>query len=385
MTNSNAPLRLLIAGGGTGGHIFPAEAVLQELASRNIEVDGLWIGQAGGREEEVARKNALPFTSVQVGKARQTGELKDRVLNIIDKGRVLIGVPQAWFKTRAFQPDVIFATGGYVSMPTALAGASHAPVLVHEQTVQIGSANKLASKRASVLAVSWNGAVEDAQRKGITAEVVNTGNPVRASLSSGDAAAGFKAFDLDPALPLLYVTGGAKGSVPVNKLISDSLPTLLEHMQIIHQTGRAAENQDADRLAELRETLPAHQKQRYVVRDFIRDELPDVFAAANLVVGRAGAGTITELSALGMPSVLVPLVPTSGNEQVRNARMLADAGAAHAIEQAETTSAELAQQIIALITDEQRLRSMSTAAKSISNPDAVANLTDELLRLAGRS
>ena len=384
MSQNQTPLRLLIAGGGTGGHIFPAEAVLQELGSRGIPVEALWIGQTGGREEEVALKHGIAFTTVQVGKARQTGGLRDRILNVIDKGRVLTGIPQGWMKVRSFKPDVIFATGGYVCMPTAIAGASFAPVLVHEQTVQIGSANKLASRRASTLAVSWEQAIEDARKKGITTNIVNTGNPVRASLGQGQAARGFAAFDLDPSLPLLYVTGGAKGSVPVNKLISDSLPKLLEHMQIVHQTGRADENLDADRLAEFRERLPAPLRDRYVVRDFIRDELADVFAAASLVVGRAGAGTITELAVLAKPSVLIPLVPTSGNEQVRNANMLADAGAAISIEQASTSSEKLAEEIIALISDQPRLQGMSEAAKSVANQNGAANLTDELLRLAGR-
>lgn len=384
MSQNIKPLRLLIAGGGTGGHIFPAEAVLQELAARDTQIDALWIGQKGGREEDVAHKLGIPFSSIQVGKARQTGELKDRILNVVDKGRVLIGLPQAWLKVRAFRPDVIFATGGYVCMPTAIAGARFAPVLVHEQTVQIGSANTLASKRASTLAVSWDEAIEDAHRKGISSRVVNTGNPVRSTLNQGDAARGLASFDLDPNLPLLYVTGGAKGSVPVNQLISDSLTMLLEHMQIIHQTGRAAENQDADRLAELRETLPAHLQKRYVVRDFIGEELPDIYAAASLVVGRAGAGTITELTALAQPAVLIPLVPTSGNEQVRNAQMLANAGAALSIEQANTSSAQLADEIIDLITDKQRLDSMAAGARSIANTNGAANLADELLKLAGR-
>jgi UDP-N-acetylglucosamine--N-acetylmuramyl-(pentapeptide) pyrophosphoryl-undecaprenol N-acetylglucosamine transferase len=375
---------MIIAGGGTGGHIFPAEAVLQELAQRNVPVEAMWIGQQGGREEEVASKLGIPFETIQVGKARQTPGWRDKLLNLVDKGRVLIGIPQAWLKVRSFRPDVIFATGGYVCMPTALAGASFAPVLVHEQTVQIGSANRMASRRASTLAVSWDQAIGDARAKGIKCQVVNTGNPVRSSLLQGDAERGFADFDLDTNLPLLYVTGGAKGSVPVNKLISDSLPHLLEHMQIIHQTGRAVENLDADRLEELRGTLPEHLRTRYVVRDFIRDELPDVFAAASLVVGRAGAGTITELAALGKPSVLIPLVPTSGNEQVRNAGMLANAGAAISVEQASTTSAALAERIIALITDKPRLEEMSAAAKSIANPNGAANITDELLKLAGR-
>ena len=121
-----------------------------------------------------------------------------------------------------------------------------------------------------------------------------------------------------------------------------------------------------------------------MVRDFIRDELPDVFAAASLVVGRAGAGTITELTYLAKPSVLIPLVPTSGNEQVRNANMLAEAGSAIAIEQASTTSDQLADEIIALISDNERLTAMSEASKSIANTRGAANLTDELLKLASR-
>lgn len=384
MPAASSPLRLIIAGGGTGGHIFPAEAVLQELAARGIAVEGLWIGETGGREEEVAKRYGLGYATIQVGKQRQTGEIRDRILNVIDKVRVLVGLPQAWFAVRSFRPDVIFATGGYVCMPTAMAGAGFAPVLVHEQTVQIGTANRWASKRASTLAVSWDQAAERARSLGIKAKILNTGNPVRASLSEGDAAAGLAAFGLHPELPLLYVTGGAKGSVPVNTLISDSLPTLLEHMQIVHQTGRAAENQDSDRLSALRETLPPALRERYVVRDFIREELPDLLAAADLVVGRAGAGTIAELATLGKPSVLIPLVPTSGDEQVRNAAMLAKAGAALSIEQAATTSAALAAEIIALIEDKDRLSAMSAAATSVATTNGAANLADELLLLAGR-
>lgn len=110
MSQNQRPFRLLIAGGGTGGHIFPAEAVLEELAARDIPVEALWIGQKGGREQDIARKLGIPFTTVQVGKARQTGAAIDRVLNLIDKGRVAIGIPQAWLKVRGFKPDVIFAT-----------------------------------------------------------------------------------------------------------------------------------------------------------------------------------------------------------------------------------------------------------------------------------
>jgi UDP-N-acetylglucosamine--N-acetylmuramyl-(pentapeptide) pyrophosphoryl-undecaprenol N-acetylglucosamine transferase len=212
--------------------------------------------------------------------------------------------------------------------------------------------------------------------------VVVTGNPVRRSLADGDAARGFERFGFDPELPRIYVTGGARGASPLNDRIGALLPDLLERCQVLHQTGPESANRDAVRLREMREEWPARLQQRYQVVEFIGAELSDVYAATSLVVGRAGAGTVSELAYLGKPSLLIPLSGTWGDEQRKNARILADAGGSTILEQSEATSDQLRRVILELLEDSERRQVMASGAFSVSHRDAVERLTDEVLKLA---
>jgi UDP-N-acetylglucosamine--N-acetylmuramyl-(pentapeptide) pyrophosphoryl-undecaprenol N-acetylglucosamine transferase len=372
-------LKILITGGGTGGHVLPAISVIEEIKRRELPAEYFWIGSSTKVEREAAERSEIPFAAVSTGKFRRYLDVK----TIPDLGRVPLGIWQARKLIRAFGPDVIFSTGGFVSVPAVVAGSRRVPVLTHEQTTTLGLATKLNARFSHRVALSYE--ATRALANGYAAKVCVTGNPVRLSLLDGDPARAFAAFGFRADLPLVYVTGGARGASPLNTRIEQLLPDLLEHCQVLHQTGpRNQDQDDATRLRRLRSTWPADLQARYHVTEFVGAELPDVYAAASLIVARAGAGTIAELALIGNPSILIPLPNTSGDEQVVNARMLGDAGAAVVIPQPEATPERLRREILDLLADEPKLRSMSAAAKSLGRPDAAARLVDELLRLAGR-
>ncbi len=368
---------MVIAGGGTGGHVLPAVAVVHELRARAVPLSCLWVGSRTGVEREAAEREDIPFAAIQTGKLRRYLSTKTAA----DAVRIPIGFGQAVRVLRWFRPDVVFSTGGFVSVPTVLAAARLAPILTHEQTATLGLATRINLRVADKLAVSYP---ESVTLAGVRQDrAVVTGNPVRATLASGNAVHGLARFQFSPELPLVYVTGGARGASPVNHRIQAELPGLLERCQILHQTGPASMNDDARTMRTLWETWPEKLQPRYFVSEFVGDELPDVYAAASLVVGRAGAGTVAELAFLGKPSILIPLPGTGGDEQVRNAAILSDAGASVVIPQDQATPERLGGEIIRLLGDPDRLRTMGDRAKAVGRPDAAARLADELLNLAG--
>lgn len=376
---SHSSLRLLIAGGGTGGHVLPAVAVIEELRRREIALAVLWIGSHGGVERAIASDHGIPFVAIQTGKLRRYASLK----TVSDAFRIPVGIGQAWRQVRRFRPDVIYSTGGAVSVPTALAGSRIAPVLTHEQTAQIGLSNRTLARVAATFAVGFEETASLARQ--IHENVVLTGNPVRASLSGGSATQGYETFGFSPELPVIYVTGGARGASPINQRIAGVLPALLNVAQIVHQTGPLSANDDLKRLIRLRASFPGELANRYVVQEFITDELADLYAITDLVIARAGAGTISELAFLGLPSILVPLPGTWGDEQRKNARVLASAGGAVYMDQSDATPERLEQEIRSLIASPERLLAMAGASEAIGRPDASSRLVDELLGLAART
>ncbi|MFN8678506.1 MAG: glycosyltransferase, partial [Thermomicrobiales bacterium] len=185
-------------------------------------------------------------------------------------------------------------------------------------------------------------------------------------------------------LPVMYVTGGARGATPLNQRVASTLTHILERWQLLHQTGPATANDDAANLNAQRAALPEHLQRRYKIVEFIRGELPDVYAAADLVIGRAGAGTVAELALVGKPAILIPLPGAGGDEQARNARVLVNAGGAVMLLQEHATPERLLEECLAILGDQDRRRQMSAAAHSVAQPDAAAKLADIVLELASR-
>jgi UDP-N-acetylglucosamine--N-acetylmuramyl-(pentapeptide) pyrophosphoryl-undecaprenol N-acetylglucosamine transferase len=371
-----ATVRLVIAGGGTGGHTQPAVAVLGALSQR-VLLEALWIGSTSGVERHAAAAAGVPFRAISTGKLRRYPSAQ----TLLDVVRVPRGILQAARVLRGFHPHVVFATGGYVSVPTVLAAAwARYPILIHEQTAATGLATRVNARFADVIALSH--AASQRSLGWVRGRVVVTGHPVRSELLRGNPRNGYRRFGLRPDLPLVYITGGASGAHAVNVVVERALPELLQRTQVVHQCGPTSFNGDYPRLRAHREALPTELATRYVVREYLEDELADVYAAAWLVVGRAGAGTVAELAALGKPAILIPLPTASGDEQTLNARVLVDAGAALLLPQRELNEARLLDAISTLLADDGQRARMAAAARRTARLDAADRLADLILDLA---
>lgn len=386
LDNSRAgerPFRLIVTGGGTGGHTYPALTAVRTLRARlageGRVLDVLWVGTAGSLEERVATGEGIPFRAVATGKVRRAANpLKMLSLaNLRDMGRVPLGVLQARRVVADFGPDVVLATGGYVAVPLGLAAKmNRRPLVVHEQTVRLGLANRMLARAATTFAVSSESTLPLLPGRARATAVV-TGNPVRPEVLTGKPDKAVEALGLrgfDRTLPTVYVTGGAQGSQQINTVVATALPWLLGQANVIHQCGPA----NVSSLRSAAALLPRELAPHYLPLGFVGPELPDVLALADVVVSRSGAGTLAELTALGKPAVLIPLASSAGNEQAHNARHLADAGAATALT-AEVTSDALLDALAPLLADPARRAAMSAAARTHGRPDAAARLTDAVL------
>ncbi|OXM44801.1 UDP-N-acetylglucosamine--N-acetylmuramyl-(pentapeptide) pyrophosphoryl-undecaprenol N-acetylglucosamine transferase [Amycolatopsis alba] len=382
------PFRLLVTGGGTGGHTYPALTALrtlqERLSDRGRTVEVLWVGNAAGLEARVTAAEGIPFQAVATGKirrARNPLKMLSRA-NLTDMARVPWGVLQARSAVARFRPDVVLATGGYVAVPVGVAArVCGRPLVVHEQTLRLGLANRVLAPFAARVAVSSESTLS--LLSGSARErAVATGNPVRAEVLAGDADRAVDTLGLqgfDRARPTVYVTGGAQGANQINELVGAILPWLLEHANVVHQCGPAS--LDAQR--EHTTALPPSLAARYLPVGFVGPELPDLFALADVVISRSGAGTIAELTALGTASVLIPLASSAGGEQAHNARHLAEQGAATALLATEVTAADLRDAVEPLLTDPQRRRAMADRARVLGRPDAADRLVDVILDAAG--
>lgn len=367
-------LRVVITGGGTGGHISPALAVAAELRSRG-PVDLHWIGSHAGFERDAAIEHDIPFYAVRTGKLRRYLSLETAV----DTLRVPAGVFEARRLLKRIRPDVIFSTGGFVSTPTVMAGRMlDIPVLTHEQTASLGLATRINARFCDVVALSFPGNSTVKTRR--NARVVVTGNPVRPTVTNGSRDSLRTLYDVPDSLPIVYVTGGAQGAQALNKVVESALHELIQDAVVIHQCGPQAGNGDYKRLVELRERLAPGVQTRYFPVERVGGELAHVYAAASLVIGRAGAGTVAELATLGIPSILVPL--PGAEEQLRNARILADAGGAIIIQQSHLTPEHLTETVRNIISDATRVADMREAARSVAATDSATRLADELVQLA---
>jgi UDP-N-acetylglucosamine--N-acetylmuramyl-(pentapeptide) pyrophosphoryl-undecaprenol N-acetylglucosamine transferase len=285
----------------------------------------------------------------------------------------------AWRLLRRLRPRVVFATGGFVALPVALAGAlARVPVVVHEQTAVPGLANRVAARVARRVAVTFP---ESAGAFPGVATVV-TGNPLRPELRGGRRSAAFERFGLDPTLPLVYVTGGAQGAHAINRAVGEALPELLAQTQCLHQSGDNPATADRAWLEARRATLSPTLIARYVVRPWVGDELADVYAAAALVVSRAGAGTVNECCQLGVPALYIPLPGARGDEQTANARLVGRAGGCSILPQPGMTPALLVERITTLLANPSRLKEMGERARTRAVPDAAERLADVLLEVA---
>lgn len=362
---------VVIAGGGTGGHTSPGLAVAAVLRAAGVEC--VWIGSTGGIEARRAPEHGIPYYAIPTGKLRRywaRENLTDLALN------VPAGMVRAFRLLRQLAPGAVFGTGGFVAVPVVIAAAvARIPIVIHEQTAAPGLANRISARFARRIAVSW----QEGASGFPAGKVVLTGNPLRPELRSGSRADAIARFGLDPGLPLVYITGGAQGATRINRVVGEALPALLEQTQVIHQCGSNAVTNDRRWLEDRRARLPAVLARRYTVMPYVGPELADVYAAASLVIARAGAGTVNECCQLGLPALYIPLPSASRDEQTANARLVERAGGCVMLRQSALKPERLLDRLRVLLADLRVLKEMGDRARALAIADADERLAQVVL------
>jgi UDP-N-acetylglucosamine--N-acetylmuramyl-(pentapeptide) pyrophosphoryl-undecaprenol N-acetylglucosamine transferase len=305
---------IAFTGGGTGGHIYPGLAVVQALRSRGFSGKILWIGSTKELDRQIVEAEGLEYRGISSGKLRRSFSLE----NLADVLRVISGYREARKILSDLRPAFLFSKGGYVSVPPCRAAASLGiPYVTHESDVSPGLATRLNAGKAEKILLSWSeGAKDFSEAWKAKTEIV--GNPVRPSLLTGDAAKARARLGIPGEMPVILCLGGSQGSLQVNRLVEALRPAFAGKAFIVHQTGR-----------ELFDSIPEPRSEAsYLALPYIGDEMRDILAAATVVTGRAGAGTVWESAALGKPMVLIPLAGNgTRGDQVENAAMVEKAGA----------------------------------------------------------
>jgi len=361
-------MRVMITGGGTGGHTSPAVAIIEELHKRDPRLLVQWVGRRGAIEERVSGAAGVPFRSVPV-EGWPRGRSLRKVWSMAKLG---LGIARALVYIKRFEPQVVVGVGGYVCIPLCYAAQKlGVPVVLHEQNKRLGMANRLLAPKAARLLLSYPDTVGEYPRE----KAMVVGNPVRAGFMNPPGRAEARArFNLDPEAPVVLVTGGSQGARSVNAAVADAA-TRLEpgSAQILWMTGRAD--------IEMGKAAAQQAGVRVEAVPFI-DDMPAACAAADLMVCRSGASSTAEIAMMGKPSILIPYPHATDNHQEQNARAFADAGAAVLLLDGECTGERLTGLIRECLGDAQRLRAMGKAASGLARPGAAEAIVEEILMLA---
>jgi UDP-N-acetylglucosamine--N-acetylmuramyl-(pentapeptide) pyrophosphoryl-undecaprenol N-acetylglucosamine transferase len=364
-------MRLLIAGGGTGGHIYPALAVARSLRARAGTPELGWLGGHRGLERDIVPPAGIPLRRLFLRSLRSAGR---DVHVVLDPVRLALSVPQALLLLVARRPAAIFTTGGYVAIPVLLAAAVlRIPSVLWDGNVVPGRSTRLVARLATVVAVSHAATGAALGRP----HTYVTGTPIR-SIADVDPDEARERFGGRPGERILLVFGGSQAVRRINDSVLGALPRLVERVRVVHVTG------DAGYAAALaaREALPTELRDRYRPFPFLHEDMTAALAAADLAVGRAGASTLAEAAAFALPTAIVPYPHASGHQRL-NAEAFAEAGAAVLIEDEALDAARLLD-VAGLLADPARHAVMSAAARELARPAAAAAVADLVLAVANR-
>ncbi|MDX9708265.1 MAG: undecaprenyldiphospho-muramoylpentapeptide beta-N-acetylglucosaminyltransferase [Trichloromonas sp.] len=350
-------MKLLLAGGGTGGHLFPAVALAQRLLANEAGSEVLFVGTAQGIEARILPELGLPLATIKIGGLVGKGLLRQLAMG----PRLLASVRQSWRILKKFRPDVVVGVGGYASGPVLLAAKLLGlPTLIHEQNAALGLTNRLLGRWVDRVCLSF----DETHCSLSSARMVVTGNPLRLGmddcppLPNGD--------------PHLLVFGGSRGARAINQAVTAMLPHLESYrgrLHILHQTG--AEDLEAVRAGYRQAGWDAAG-----VVPFI-DDMPAAYAQSHLVLCRAGATSLAELTACGRPAILIPYPHAAADHQTANAQALAARGAALMLPQSEMTPEVLAQLVGDLLGNRERLLDMAGSAWALGKKGAAERILEE--------
>ena len=343
--------KIVLTGGGTAGHVTPNIALIPRLQELGYEIS--YIGSYDGIEKKLIEEMHIPYYGISSGKLRRYFDVK----NFTDPFRVLKGFSEARKLLKKLKPDVVFSKGGFVTVPVVIAAKRcKIPAIIHESDMTPGLANKLCIPSAVKVCCNFPETVSKLPAD----KAVLTGTPIRQELLSGNADAGRKFCGFTADKPVIMVIGGSLGAASVNDNVRKILPELLKDFQVIHLCGK-------DKLdASLNGT------EGYVQFEYIKDELPDLFAAADLIISRAGANAICEISALAKPNILIPLsANASRGDQILNARSFERQGYSKVLEE-ESVNAQTLQSAIREVYENRQ--TYINAMKKSSHTDSIGRI-----------
>ena len=363
--------KIALTGGGTAGHIWPTLLVAQELKKLSAQTKFIYLGSRAGMESKIVPGRGIDYFGISTGKIRRYWSFQ----NLLTPFLVMIGFFQSLLILAREKPEIIYAKGGYVTVPPVIAGwFLRIPAIIHESDSVLGLSNRILSLFAKKIATAYPIRYYPTR---LQKKIVYVGLPVRKELITAEKNQGYQIFSLSNKLPVLLVFGGSQGAHKINQLIFKKLSKILNKTQIIHLTGSL----DYDKAIARRKSLKSHLKDRYLIFDFLVKEMPYAEKMADLIVARCGANTLTEIAAVGKASILIPLLTSAANHQVTNAAIFRENKAAQVLFENEITAALLAKKIIDLVSRPFLLKQLGENAAKLFKPDAAQNLAKLLLNL----
>jgi UDP-N-acetylglucosamine--N-acetylmuramyl-(pentapeptide) pyrophosphoryl-undecaprenol N-acetylglucosamine transferase len=363
MENINKKIyRILLTGGGTGGSVAPLLAIVHELKNINtVNFEFLWLGSEDGPEQQMVEYENIKFQPIASGKLRRYFSWK----NFLDPFLVVFGFVQSLLIIKHWHPDLVVSAGSFVSVPAVWAAKiTRIPVLIHQQDVRPGLANRLMSLAATVITVSFRQSLSDFGDKAVW-----TGNPVHYEFTdlSLDEQVFTEIFRFEPDLPIILIIGGGTGSQALNSLAGEVLPELIKFCQVVHLTGKDKNNGFS------------FLHPRYKFFEFLNyTQMSAVYKIADIVVSRCGMGVLTELSFLSKPAILIPM-PTSHQED--NAEVFYRHQAAIVLDQAKLSGAELIGQIKKVLEDSKLCQQLSTNINKVIKQESAKQITEIILKI----
>lgn len=348
--------KIVLTGGGTAGHVTPNIALLPALKEAGYEIS--YIGSYEGIEKKLIADFHIPYYGIATGKFRRYFDLK----NFSDPFRVIKGCREAKKILKEIKPDVVFSKGGFVSVPVVRAAAElHIPCIIHESDMTPGLANKLCIPAATKVCCNFPETLKNLP----TGKAVLTGSPIRKELTTGNKIAALDLCGFTANKPVIMVIGGSLGAASVNQVVREALPKLLPDFQIVHLCGK-------DKMDNLMLTVEGYKQFEY-----IKAELKDLFAMADVIVSRAGANAICELLALKKPNILIPLSAGSRGDQILNASSFEEQGFSIVIREEELDCSYLVDKIHELYANKQQYINNMNSSGQLNPITTIVKLLDE--------
>lgn len=368
-------MRVILSGGGTGGHIYPAVSIAKEIKKLYQNAEILFVGTERGLESSIVPKEGFKLLTIKV----RGFERKLSIGNVTAVTESFMSLFKVSKIIRDFKPDIVIGTGGYVCGSVLLTAAlMNVPTLIHEQNAFPGVTNKILARLVDVIAVNF------AEAKGYfpkNSRVIVTGNPIRGDIMSINKADGLKEFGFSGELPLVFVVGGSRGAKKLNEsiLLLAKQCVNSKSFQLLHMTG---ETQYKDTLEKYREAGIDHESENLRVLPFLHN-MPYALAASDIIISRCGASTLSEITALGKPSILIPYPYATDNHQEYNARALEKNGAAIVILERDLNSELLLNEAVDMLNKPEKINQMSKKSKELGRTDAahvIVKAAEELVQ-----